>query len=435
MGLGKTVQAISFILSNRGKKTIIITPTSLIYNWRDEFLKFAPSLKIAIVNETKKKRLDIIENYKNYDVILTTYNLFRIDSDNYKDTEFDYCFLDEAQYIKNPSSKNSKVCKCINAKSRFALTGTPLENNLMELWSIFDFIMPGFLNNQEKFNARYNRCLDEDEVIIKELKSLISPFILRRLKKDVLNELPEKIEKIIKVDMTKEQKKVYASYTKYVKDIIERKVHNDEFNSSKIEILSYITKLRQISLDPSIVMDEYNGESGKLIALSEIITDMIDRGRKILVFSQFTSVLSKIKRVLDGNSLSYYYLDGSVKSSKRQELVNKFNTDNTNVFLISLKAGGTGLNLTSADVVIHFDPWWNPAVEEQATDRAHRIGQKNVVEVIKLISEGTVEEKILNLQDRKKELIDNLIGGDSLNNSLFSNLSKENILKLFDRDM
>ena len=435
MGLGKTVQAISFILSNRGKKTIIITPTSLIYNWRDEFLKFAPSLKIAIVNETKKKRLDIIENYKNYDVILTTYNLFRIDSDNYKDTEFDYCFLDEAQYIKNPNSKNSKACKCINAKSRFALTGTPLENNLMELWSIFDFIMPGFLNNQEKFNARYNRCLDEDEVIIKELKLLISPFILRRLKKDVLNELPEKIEKIIKVDMTKEQKKVYASYTKYVKDIIERKVHNDEFNSSKIEILSYITKLRQISLDPSIVMDEYNGESGKLIALSEIITDMIDRGRKILVFSQFTSVLSKIKRVLDGNSLSYYYLDGSVKSSKRQELVNKFNTDNTNVFLISLKAGGTGLNLTSADVVIHFDPWWNPAVEEQATDRAHRIGQKNVVEVIKLISEGTVEEKILNLQDRKKELIDNLIGGDSLNNSLFSNLSKENILKLFDRDM
>ena len=182
-------------------------------------------------------------------------------------------------------------------------------------------------------------------------------------------------------------------------------------------------------------MDKYDGESGKLIALSEIITDMIDRGRKILVFSQFTSVLSKIKTVLDGNNLSYYYLDGSVKSSKRQELVNKFNTDNTNVFLISLKAGGTGLNLTSADVVIHFDPWWNPAVEEQATDRAHRIGQKNVVEVIKLISEGTVEEKILNLQDRKKELIDNLIGGDSLNNSLFSNLSKENILKLFDRDM
>lgn len=435
MGLGKTLQAISFILSNKGKKTIIITPTSLIYNWRDEFLKFAPSLKIAIVNETKRKRLEIIENYKDYDVILTTYNLFRIDNNSYKYIKFDYCFLDEAQYIKNPNSKNSKACKCIKAKSRFALTGTPLENSLMELWSIFDFIMPGFLNSQEKFNARYNRCLDEDEIIIKELKSLISPFILRRLKKDVLNELPEKIEKIIKVDMTKEQKKVYASYTKYVKDIIEKKVHNDEFNSSKIEILSYITKLRQISLDPSIVMDEYDGESGKLIALSEIINDMIDRGRKILVFSQFTSVLSKIKRVLDGNNLSYYYLDGSVKSSKRQELVNKFNNDNTNVFLISLKAGGTGLNLTSADVVIHFDPWWNPAVEEQATDRAHRIGQKNVVEVIKLISEGTVEEKILNLQDRKKELIDNLIGGDSLNNSLFSNLSKENILKLFDRDM
>ncbi|MEG1481116.1 DEAD/DEAH box helicase [Clostridium sp.] len=434
MGLGKTLQAISFILSNRGKKTIIIAPTSLIYNWRDEFSKFAPNLKIGITNDIKKKRLEIINNSDDYDVIITTYNLFRIDNEFYNSIEFDYCFLDEAQYIKNPTSKNSKACKKIKAKNRFALTGTPIENNLMELWSIFDFIMPGFLNSKEKFNSRYNRCLDEDKVIISELRTLISPFILRRLKKEVLSELPEKIEKTITVDMTKEQKKVYASYAKHVKDIIENKVKNNEFSSSKIEILSYITKLRQISLDPSIVMNDYKGDSGKLIALSELLTDMIDRGHKVLVFSQFTSVLGKIKDVLDSNNLTYYYLDGSVKSSKRQELVNKFNSDDTNIFLISLKAGGTGLNLTSADVVIHFDPWWNPAVEEQATDRAHRIGQKNVVEVIKLVSEGTVEEKIIQLQGRKKELIENLIGEGSLENSLFSKLSEQNILDLFNRN-
>lgn len=435
MGLGKTLQAISFILSKEKSKSIIIAPTSLIYNWRDEFLKFAPSVKVGIINDTKKKRLEILNDIKEYDVIVTTYNLFRMDYELYKNIEFDFCFLDEAQYIKNFSAKNTKACKKVNATNRFALTGTPIENNLMELWSIFDFIMPGFLYDKDSFNSKFNRTLDEDEVILDELKLLISPFILRRRKKDVLNELPDKIEKIIKVDMDKEQKKIYASYAKHVNDIIENKVKNDEFNTSKIEILSYITKLRQISLDPSLVMEDYKGDSGKLIALRELLLDMTSDGHKILVFSQFTSVLNKIKDMLQTDDLSYYYLDGSTKSSTRQELVNKFNKDDTKVFLISLKAGGTGLNLTSADVVIHFDPWWNPAVEEQATDRAHRIGQENIVEVIKLVSEGTIEEKIISLQNRKRELIENLIGEDSLNTKLFSNLSNENILKLFDRDL
>lgn len=434
MGLGKTIQAISFILSNKGSKSLIVAPTSLIYNWRDEFLKFAPNLKVAIVNGSKKSRCELIKNIDKYDVILTTYNLLRIDILLYDKIYFDICFLDEAQYIKNPLAKNTKACKKINAKSKFALTGTPMENNLMELWSIFDFIMPGFLYSKDRFNSRYNRALEEDEVIIKELQMLISPFILRRLKKDVLNELPDKIEKVISIDMTREQKKVYASYAKYVNDIIEDKVQNDEFNKSKIEILSYITKLRQICLDPSLVMENYTGGSGKFEALMEILNDMIENNHKVLIFSQFTSVLSKLKELLKANNLSYYYIDGSIKSSKRQELVNKFNNDLTNIFLISLKAGGTGLNLTSADIVIHFDPWWNPAVEEQATDRAHRIGQKNVVEVIKLISEGTIEEKIINLQEKKKEVIENLIGEDSLSNMAFSNLSKDTIFKLFDRD-
>lgn len=434
MGLGKTIQTISFILSKENSKSIIIAPTSLIYNWRDEFSKFAPSIKLGLVNDTKKKRVEILNDINKYDVIITTYNLFRIDYDLYKNIKFDLCFLDEAQYIKNFSAKNTKACKKINANNRFALTGTPIENNLMELWSIFDFIMPGFLYDKDSFNSKFNRSLDEDEVILDELRLLISPFILRRRKKDVLYELPDKIEKIIKVDMDKEQKKVYASYTKYITDIIDNKIKNDELNTSKIEILSYITKLRQICLDPSLVMEDYKGNSGKLVALRELLIDMSSNGHKILVFSQFTSVLIRIKDILQDNNLSYYYLDGSTKSSTRQELVNKFNKDNTNVFLISLKAGGTGLNLTSADVVIHFDPWWNPAVEEQATDRAHRIGQKNIVEVIKLVSEGTIEEKIINLQDRKRKLIENLVGKDSLDNKLFSNLSNENILKLFERE-
>ena len=433
MGLGKTLQTITFLYSNKKSKSLIVAPTSLLYNWLNEFKKFAPNMKVKLLNGNKLEREAIIKNYKKYDVLITTYNLLKRDIELFNDIEFTYCILDEAQNIKNGFSQNAKCAKSINAKNRFALTGTPIENSLMELWSIFDFIMPGYLYDDKKFTTRYHRRLEEDDVIIEELSRLINPFILRRYKKDVIKELPDKIEKKLVVEMTDEQKRVYETYANHVKDIIEKKVKDDEFASSKIEILSYLTKLRQISLDPSVVMDNYNGGSGKIEALIETVSSSIEEGHKILVFSQFTSVLTKIKEEFINNDISFSYLDGSTPSKARGKLVDDFNNSDTSVFLISLKAGGTGLNLTSADVVIHFDPWWNPAVEDQATDRAHRIGQKNVVEVIKMVSEGSVEEKILKLQEEKKELIEKVLGEDNHLGEIISNLNENEVLSLFYR--
>ena len=430
MGLGKTLQTITFLLSRPGSKTLIAAPTSLIYNWFNEFKKFAPSLKILICNRTPDERQHEIENYINYDVIITTYNLLRKDYKHYN-MSFDYCILDEAQNIKNSNSLNSKAVKKIKSRVRFALTGTPIENSLMELWSIFDFIMPGYLYSEQKFTTRYFRRLEESPEIIDEINKMVKPFILRRLKKNVIKELPEKIEKVLYVPLNDEQKIVYETYSEYAKNLIAKKVENDEFKKSKIEILSYITKLRQICLDPSIAMDNYSGGSGKIDALIELLNKSIAGNHKVLVFSQFTSVLKNISRILKENNIDYYYLDGSVSSSNRMKMVNEFNEGDTNVFLISLKAGGTGLNLTSADIVVHFDPWWNPAVEDQATDRAHRIGQKNSVEVIKFISNGTVEEKILELQNSKRELIDKVLVNDLGTDNLFNRLNEDEIMQLF----
>lgn len=433
MGLGKTLQTISFLSSNENSLSLIIAPTSLVYNWYKEFKKFSPDTKVGILHGSRIDREEIIKKREEFDVLITTYNLIKRDLDLYNDIEFDYCILDEAQNIKNSSSQTSKVVKSIKSKNRFALTGTPIENSLMELWSIFDFIMPGYLYDEKKFSTRYHRRLEEDEVLIEDLNKLIKPFILRRYKRDVIKELPDKIEKKLIVPLDEEQLKVYSTYVKYVEDIVEKKVKDDEFKNSKIEILSYITKLRQICLDPSIVMDDYRGGSGKIDALLETVVQSVDEGHKILVFSQFTSVLKNIGELFKKNDISYYYLDGSTPIKLRSKMVDEFNKDNTSVFLISLKAGGTGLNLTSADIVIHFDPWWNPAVEDQATDRAHRIGQKNVVEVIKMISEGTIEEKIVSLQDEKKNLIDRVVGKDIELGENISNLDEEDILNLFMR--
>lgn len=320
--------------------------------------------------------------------------------------------------------------KTINAKRRFALTGTPIENSLMELWSIFDFIMPNYLYDEKRFTSRYFRRLEEGPEIIQELNRLIKPFILRRYKKNVIKELPDKIEKRLYVPLSDEQTKVYEAYSKYVKDIIAKKVEDLEFTRSKIEILSYITKLRQLCLDPSVVMEEYNGDSGKIDSLMELLEQSVCENHKVLVFSQFTSVLKNIGKTLEKNNFRYSYLDGSIPSIDRMKMVEEFNNGENSVFLISLKAGGTGLNLTSADIVIHFDPWWNPAVEDQATDRAHRIGQENVVEVIKLIAKGTIEEKIVDLQDTKRELISKILG-DDLSADNINTLSEEDILSLF----
>jgi len=431
MGLGKTLQTITFILSNKGSKSLIAAPTSLIYNWISEFQKFAPTVSIAAVNGSKDDREEIIKNIGNYDVIITTYNLLKRDLESYNNIEFDYCILDEAQNIKNPNSQNAIAVKDIKAKRRFALSGTPIENSLMELWSIFDFIMPGYLYDEKRFSVRYHKKLRESPEVLEELNRLIKPFILRRRKKDVIKELPDKIEKTLMVTLDDEQKKVYSTYANHVIELIEKKVRDYEFQNSKIEILSYITKLRQLCLDPSVLMKGYAGGSGKMEALVELLNKGINGGHRILIFSQFTSVLKNIGNRISQEGISFSYLDGSIPSEKRMNMVKSFNEGENSVFLISLKAGGTGLNLTSADIVIHFDPWWNPAVEEQATDRAHRIGQKNVVEVIKIIAKGTIEEKIILLQEEKKKLISGLMGNKLSNGQGFSGLTEEEIFGLF----
>jgi SNF2 family DNA or RNA helicase len=432
MGLGKTLQTIAFIASNSGGKSLIVAPTSLIYNWMNEFNKFAPAVRVAPVNGTKEEREDVIKNIKDYDVIITTYNLLKRDQESYRNIEFDYCILDEAQYIKNPNSQNAAAVKEISSKRRFALTGTPIENSLMELWSIFDFVMPGYLYDEKRFSVRYHKRLKEEPVVLEELNRLIKPYILRRKKKDVIRELPEKIETALIVNLEEEQKKIYKAYANHAVDLIKKKVVAEEFKTSKIEILSYITKLRQLCLDPAVVMQEYSGRSGKIEALVELLQQSIEEGHRLLVFSQFTSVLKNIGKRINAEGITYSYLDGSIASEKRMEIVKSFNEGENSVFLISLKAGGTGLNLTSADVVIHFDPWWNPAVEEQATDRAHRIGQQNVVEVIKIIARGTIEEKILLLQEEKKKLIAGLIDDGLSNSKGFGDLTEEELLGLFE---
>lgn len=425
MGLGKTIQTITLLLSNKKKKSLIITPTSVVYNWKSEFEKFADTLKVGVIHGSVSERKKVKENYKEYDVLLTTYGTLRSDFEWYKEKRFDFCIIDEAQNIKNKKSKITELVKYIKANCKLALTGTPIENNLLELWSIFDFIMPGYLYNEEKFKDKF---LNGDDKSLKELKELISPFILRRLKEDVLDELPDKIEKEYLIPMTFNQKQIYNSY---MKDIKKKLKENKKVKDNKIVILSYLTKLRQLCLDPSLLINDFKEESAKIKAVKEIIQETIDSNKKIIIFSQFTSVLKNIGNRLKEDNISYLYLDGSIKAKERINLVNEFNNKDKNIFLISLKAGGVGLNLASASVVVHFDPWWNPAVQDQATDRAHRLGQKNIVEVIKLISKDTIEEKIIKLQEEKKELISKIIDGDTLTGETLNTITEEELLKLF----
>ncbi len=419
MGLGKTIQTIAFLLANKDKKSIVITPTSLIYNWKSELEKFAPTLNIGILHAPKTEREKLINNINSYDVILTTYTTYKNDMDKYKDISFDFCIIDEAQNIKNPDATITKSIKSINAKVKFALTGTPIENNLTELWSIFDFIMPGYLYNKSKFKSIFE---DNDKNII-ELKNLIKPFILRRTKKEVIKELPDKIEQKLVIELEKEHKRAYKGYI----NLITRKIK--ENNQDNITVFSYLTKLRQLCLSPELMVKNYQGKNSKLDVLMNIIND--SGNDKILVFSQFTKVLEVIGNRLREANIQYSYLDGKTNAKERVKVVEEFNNNDDKVFLISLKAGGTGLNLTSANIVVHFDPWWNPAVENQASDRAHRIGQKNVVNVIKLIAKDTVEEKVIYLQESKKELIEDVINGNLDNSSTLKSLSKDEIIDLF----
>ena len=421
MGLGKTVQTLAFLLSQKDKKSIVITPTSLIFNWKSEFEKFTPDIKLGIAYGNKAQREKILENHKDYDVILTSYGTYKNDMEKYKNINFDYCIIDEAQNIKNPDSIITKAIKEVNANVKFALTGTPVENNLMELWSIFDFVMPGYLYNKKKFESIFVN----NEKNHSQLKSLIKPFMLRRTKKKVINELPDKIEQKFYVELEKEHKRVYKGFVNLIK---RRILENNEDNMT---VFSYLTKLRQLSIAPEIIVKNYKGKNSKLEILINLIKQESDR--KILVFSQFTKVLQTIEKRLKEENISYSYLDGKTDAKDRIRLVEEFNNSETKrIFLISLKAGGTGLNLTSASMVIHFDPWFNPASEDQASDRAHRIGQKNVVDVIKLISKNTVEEKVIAMQDYKKELIEDVINSNLESSASLKKLSREEIIDLFE---
>lgn len=431
MGLGKTLQAIALICSEKykGIPSLVIAPSSLIYNWENEIKIFAKELKVLVVSGDKKIREEMLSNADNYDLVITSYPLIRRDIDIYENISFNICILDEAQHIKNPGSQNSDCVKRIKSGNRFVLTGTPMENSLIELWSIFDFIMPDYLESRNKFVEKYQKpILKDDENVLKELRRCISPFILRRTKKEVLKELPEKIETKLICELTHEQKLLYAAYIESAREKIHMEIENKGFEKSRIEILSALTRLRQICCHPSVFVENYDGTSGKMELLEELIDELIEGKHRILLFSQFTSLLTIIRDRLDEKNIGYMYLDGATPVFERMKLVEGFNSGIGSVFLISLKAGGTGLNLTSADTVIHFDPWWNPAVEEQAADRAYRIGQENRVQVFKLITKNTIEEKIFELQCKKRELINSVIKEGE---TFINKLSNEEIMELF----
>lgn len=435
MGLGKSLQTITFIKQilkeKSDAKIIIVVPTSLIYNWQKEFEKFAPNLKYIVVTDSKQKRKEIFDRKDEYNIFITSYGLIRNDKDEYEEVNFELCVVDEAQNIKNYQSQMAKEIKKIKAKCKIALTGTPLENNVTELWSIFDFIMPGYLNNIINFRKKYN-IKDVDDESLKLLKSLnyqIKPFILRRKKQDVIKSLPNKIENKIYIDLPEKQKMLYLKVLNDTKKEMDELINNGGFQKSRMKILQLLTKLRQICIDPNVMYDNYTGESIKIEELQRIVQENIENGHKILIFSSFKRVLENVKKEFEKNNISYYMIDGSVKSKERMQMVESFNQDDTNCFLITLKSGGTGLNLTGADVVIHLDIWWNPQVENQATDRAHRIGQTKTVSVIKLITNGTIEERIIELQEKKKILSENLIEGKS-NSENLSSLTEKDIRKL-----
>ncbi len=402
MGLGKTIQAIALILSefqDKGSiKCLVVVPTTLIDNWMIELGRFAPCLRCEALTGDVGYRSKVWERFDSFDVLITSYNLVVNDIDLYKEKTFDLLVLDEAQRIKNHLTKTFKSVKKINTRSKIALTGTPIENNLSELWSVFNWLIPPMFKSFEKFKRDYINNNDEK---LEELRNRIKPFIMRRLKSEVLKDLPEKTDTTVKVDLTDEQKKLYLAYRKKALETIEKE---GVFNA-----LYILTRLRQICCHPGMFVKDFKEVSPKLEVLFEIVEELEGEGRQVLVFSQFTSMLDIIETEIKKLKIKYLRLDGQTPQKDRSRIVDEFNSGMATVFLISLKAGGTGLNLTAADTVVHFDPWWNPSVEEQASARAHRIGQKKCVQVINLIAKGTIEDAISEVKEKKRELIDSLI--------------------------
>ncbi|MDY4473916.1 DEAD/DEAH box helicase [Mitsuokella sp.] len=433
MGLGKTLQVISFLLAQQDAKqppSLVVVPTSLLYNWLEEIHHFAPALSACAVTGTKAERMAQLEQAMHSDVLVTTYNMIKRDIALYGQKRFRYVFLDEAQHIKNPATQSARAVKKLSMGSCFALTGTPIENTLTELWSIFDFLMPGYLFSHARFKQHFEVPIvrSEDKAAMQELKRRVMPFILRRMKNDVLRELPDKVERQLVGEMTPKQAKVYRAYFMKSQKTFASALGDMSSGDNRIRILAILTRLRQIACDPALFIENYDGGSGKLDLLEELVTDAVASGHRLLIFSQFTTMLSHIAVRLRRLGLAFLYLDGATPALERMNLVKKFNDGSTPLFLISLKAGGTGLNLTGADMVVHFDPWWNPAVEDQATDRAYRLGQKRNVQVVKLLMKDTVEEKIYQLQQRKKSLIDQMIRPGE---NFLSKLTEEEIRELF----
>ncbi len=405
MGLGKTLQSIAFLLSelpdirHGGQPALVVAPASLVYNWHNELKKFAPEIKAVIADGTLIERSRTLRNMERADVIITSYPLLRRDAELYAKQSFHTLFLDEAQVIKNHTTQTAQAVKVLQARYRFALTGTPVENALEDLWSIFSAVFPELFPGKKAFHDLPR------ETIARRTR----PFLLRRLKSDVLKELPDKIETLQASELLPEQKKLYVAYLAKLQKEALKHLNEDDFNNNRIKILSGLTRLRQLCCHPALFVEGYTGSSAKFEQLFEIIAECRSSGKRMLVFSQFTHMLGLIGRELGVQGVPHFYLDGQTPASQRVELCNKFNEGEHDLFLISLKAGGTGLNLTGADTVILYDLWWNPAVEQQAADRAHRIGQKNVVQVIRLVTQGTVEDKMYELQQKKKNLIDEII--------------------------
>ncbi len=427
MGLGKTIQAIAFLVTasreTTGLPSLVVCPTSLILNWDEELKRFAPELNVMLIMGNAAQRKERLQDVGNYDVIVTSYELLRQDIEKYAEIEFYCCLLDEAQHIKNQSTLASKAVKRIACKQRFVLTGTPIENRLSELWNLFDFLMPGYLYSHSAFVDKLEKPIvkSKNEEASQQLRRLVQPFMLRRIKSNVLKELPPKLEHVRRVQLSEDERKLYLSCAQQAKNELL------SGGQGKLKILAALTRLRQVCCDPDLCFENYEGPESKLEACMELCSGMVSNGHQILLFSQFTSMLDRLRAGLNKLGISHYTLQGSTPKEQRAKLVKAFNAGGASVFLISLKAGGTGLNLTAADVVIHYDPWWNQAAQEQGTGRAHRIGQESTVQVYKLIAKDTIEEKILELQERKAQLMD-AVSGDS-GESLLS-MSQDELMDL-----
>jgi SNF2 family DNA or RNA helicase len=413
MGLGKTLQALALILSRAPQgPTLVVAPTSVCMNWQSEAARFAPTLNVILFGGGDRSRT--LAELKPLDLVVVSYGLLQQEAERFAGVHWHTAVLDEAQAIKNAQTKRSQAVMALNADFRMAATGTPLENHLGELWNLFRFINPGLLGSQEQFNERFATPIErqQDAATRNRLRRLIQPFILRRTKTQVLAELPSRTEIVREIDLSKDEAALYEALRR---SALDRLAEDDAPAGQKsLQILAEIMKLRRVCCNPQLVAPELGLASSKLAAFGELLDELLENRHKALVFSQFVDHLSLIRAELDRRGVRYQYLDGATTMQQRKERVDAFQGGDGDVFLISLKAGGTGLNLTAADYVIHMDPWWNPAVEDQASDRAHRMGQQRPVTIYRLVARHTIEETIVDLHRHKRDLADSLLEGSDV---------------------